>query len=205
MDEKKTLPEYPSNSHKSKEQGEESSLAPRVEKVIAGEVKTPKKSFFKKFISFFISDDVGDVKSHIIFNIVIPAIKHTISDSVDVALLGENGRKKSTIKSYTNYSGRYISDDQNRRERERYNVRDAYEIDDIILDNYGDADLVLDALNDRIEQYGMATVADLYDALGVTANHTDYNYGWNSLRTAKIIRVRNGYMLSLPRVIPLSK
>lgn len=205
MDEKKTLPEYPSNSHKSKEQREESSPAPRVEKVIAGEVKTPKKSFFKKFISFFISDDVGDVKSHIIFNIVIPAIKHAISDSVDVALLGENGRKKPTIKSYTNYSGRYISDDRDRRERERYNVRDAYEIDDIILDNYGDADLVLDALNDRIEQYGMATVADLYDALGVTANHTDYNYGWNSLRTAKIIRVRNGYMLSLPRVIPLSK
>lgn len=205
MYEKKTLPEYPSNSHKSREQTEENSTTPRVEKVIVGEVKQPKKSYLKKFIGLFISDDIEDVKSHVIFNIVIPAIKHAISDAVDVALLGENGRKKPTTKSYTNYSGRYISDDRDRRERERYNVRDAYEIDDIILDNYGDADLVLDALNDRIEEYGMATVADLYDALGVTAKHTDYNYGWNSIRTAKIVRVRNGYMLDLPRVIPLRK
>ncbi len=206
MDEKKAIPEYPSNSHKSREQ-EENSPTPRVEKVIVGEVKKPKKSFFKKILGIFISDDIEDVKSHVIFNIVIPAIKHTISDAVDVALLGEDGQRKPATKSYTNYSGRYISDDRDRdrRERERYNVRDAYEVDDIILDNYGDADLVLDALNDRIERYGMATVADLYDALGVTAKHTDYNYGWNSLRTAKIVRVRNGYLLDLPRVIPLRK
>ena len=207
MDEKKTIPEYPSNSHKSKEQAEEKTPIPKVEKVIIGEIKKPKNNFFKKLVSIFISDDIEDVKSHVIFNIVIPAIKHAISDAVDAALLGEDGRKKPTTKSYTNYSGRYISDDRDRdrRERERYNVRDAYEVEDIILDNYGDADLVLDALNDRIEQYGMATVADLYDALGVTAKHTDYNYGWNSLRTAKIVRIRNGYMLDLPRVIPLRK
>lgn len=205
MDEKKTIPEYPSNSHRSKEQTEASPPAPRVEKVIVGDVKKPKKSFFKKLIGLFLSDDIGDVNSHIMSNIIIPAIKHAISDSVDVALLGEGGRKKPTIKSYTNYSGRYVSDDRDKRERERYNVRNAYEIDDIILDNYGDADVVLDTLNDLIERYGMVTVADLYDALGITANHTDYNYGWNSLRTARIVRVRNGYMLSLPRVIPLSK
>ena len=54
-------------------------------------------------------------------------------------------------------------------------------------------------MDDILEKYGMVSVADLYDLVGVTGNYTDNKYGWTNLSNAEIVRVRDGYQIKLPR------
>lgn len=59
-------------------------------------------------------------------------------------------------------------------------------------------------MDELIDTYGLASVADLYDLVGKTCEYTDNNYGWNDIRSAAVVRVRDGYLLKLPRALPLN-
>lgn len=95
------MEEYKPNSHKSKE--EQKNLVPekRVEKVISGTVKPKKKSEVQKFADVFISEDVNNVKSYIVMDVLVPAIKKAISDivtnGIDMILYGEAGKSKRIL------------------------------------------------------------------------------------------------------------
>ena len=54
-----------------------------------------------------------------------------------------------------------------------------------------------------LDQYGVVKVADMYDAAGLTAPFTANKYGWTSLRNAETVRVRDGYIIKLPKAMPL--
>ena len=54
-----------------------------------------------------------------------------------------------------------------------------------------------------IDTYGIVSVADMYDLVGIATNYTDNKYGWTNLRNAEPIRVANGYMLKLPKAGPI--
>ena len=102
------MEEYKPNSHKSKE--EQKNLVPekRVEKVISGTVKSKKKSEMQKFADVFISEDVNNVKSYIVMDVLVPAIKKAISDivtnGIDMILYGETGKsKKNSTASKVSY------------------------------------------------------------------------------------------------------
>ena len=59
-------------------------------------------------------------------------------------------------------------------------------------------------MDELIETYGMVSVADLYDLVGITCNYTDNKYGWTSVRNAEPVRTRDGYVLKLSRPIPIN-
>jgi len=200
----------PSNSHKDKDSADISEpQRERSGQIVSGTVKTPKKNPLGKLADIFLSGSADDVKSQIIFGIVVPTLKRMASDAFDYALNGNRTGKNvySVGESFTRYAGRFADERRGstRTDSAPYMVRDIYDIGDIIVNSYGDADILLEELCSKIERFGTATVADLYDCIGKTAVHTDYNYGWNSLRTAKIVRVNGGYALRLPRVIALER
>ena len=56
---------------------------------------------------------------------------------------------------------------------------------------------------DVIEQYEVVSVSDLYDMADLVAPHTGNRYGWTDLRNAEVIRVRDGYVIKLPRALPI--
>ena len=58
-------------------------------------------------------------------------------------------------------------------------------------------------MDEIMEEYHIVRVADLYDLVGVTGDYTDNNYGWTNIRNAKIVRVRDGYKIDMPRALPL--
>lgn len=59
---------------------------------------------------------------------------------------------------------------------------------------------------ERLQEYDLVSVADLYTMLGWTSRstHTDQKWGWESLQGADIKMVHDGYLLILPKIIPLS-
>lgn len=200
--------EYKSNSHRSKE-GRTEALTDRnkVEKVVHGRVRTKPKSGVSKITDVFISEDAANVKSYIVMDVLVPAVKKAISDivrdGIDMILYGESrGRKSSSASGYVSYRDYSRSDDRDRFRDSR--SRSSYAHDDIILDSRGEAEEVLTRMDELIDTYGNVSVADLYDLVGKSSEYTDNKYGWTNIRNAEPIRVRDGYMLKLPKALPIN-
>lgn len=85
----------------------------------------------------------------------------------------------------------------------RRSVRASYDFDDVVFDTRGEADEVLSSMDELMDRYGVVSVADMYDLCGMTCNYTDNKYGWKSLARADISRVRDGYMIKLPKAEPI--
>ena len=203
------MTEYKANSHKVREEQkcENKEVVERKKIEPVAKAKTKKKSEIKKFTDVFIAEDVTSVKNYIVNDVLIPAAKKAISDivtnGIDMILYGEargkdRRRDSGSRVSYTKYYERDRDRDYDRR-RER---RSVYDYDDIILDTRREAEDVLNRMDDLIDAYGMVSVADLYDLVGVTGNYTDNKYGWTNLRNAEVRRTRDGYLIKLPKALP---
>jgi hypothetical protein len=223
------IPDYPSNSDKLKEKkvqnsndlknkkvqktdksnGKKDLSEKKVEKTIKGKAKVKKKSEAKKFADVFISEDIQNVKSYIVLDVLIPAVKKAISDivstGIDMILYGGESAKanKSTSSriSYRSYYDNPRNNDRNIRNSSR--TLSGYSYDDVILDNRSEVDEVLERMDELIATYGIVSVADLYDLVGITCNYTDNKYGWTNIKNASVVRVREGYLLKMPKAAPL--
>ena len=206
--------DYKPNSNKFKsEQKSAQQDRENLPKVIKGTARTVKKSEMRKFADSFIVEDISNVGEYIVKDVFIPTIKKTIFDiitnGIDMLLYGTTGRSnKNSIAGKVSYRNYY---DQRNSDRgyssSSYNKPRTphYSYDEIVLDSRGEAEEVLMRMQELIEQYKMASVADLYDLVGVSGDYTDNKYGWINLRNADVIRVRDGYLLKLPKALPLDR
>lgn len=199
--------DYKPNSHRYKEEqkNKEKETERKIEKVVTGKVITKKKSSISKFADEFISEDAKNIKSYVIGEVLIPSAKKVISEIVtnvvDILLYGgsRGGTRRSTADrvSYRNY---YDRDARPVRDTTSYN---SYSYDDIILSTRGEAEDVLSRMDELMDTYGLVRVADLYDLVGITGSYTDNKYGWTNIRSAEVVRVRDGYMIKMPRAIAI--
>lgn len=200
--------EYASNSHKSKTEAKDKKNIPekKVEKVTTGTVK--KKTGFAKVMSLFIAEDITNVKEYVIYDILIPSAKRAIDDIISEGIhmllyKGEPRGSRRSGASKVSYD-RYYRDDRDRRDsRPSENRRSAYDYDTVLIPSRAEAENVLELMNELIDRYDMASIADFYDLVGVTGEYTDEKYGWKDLRSAEVMRSRDGYQIRFPKVIPL--
>ena len=200
--------DYKPNSHKYKaEQQKEIAERPKVEKVVTGKT-TVKKNEIRKFTDIFISEDASNVKSYIFGDVLVPAIKKAIddivSDGVHMILYGGTGRGAKRSDDYTSYSRAYAARrDSDRRYEDPTRSRSGFEYDDIVFESRGDAERVLSRMDEIMEKYGMVRVGDLYDLADLSCDYTANNYGWRNIISADIVRSRNGYIIRMPRPLPI--
>ena len=72
------------------------------------------------------------------------------------------------------------------------------------MDSRGEAEEVFSKMQDLISEYGLVSVADFYDIVGIKGNYTDNRYGWTNIRNAEAVRLRDrSYLLKLPKAMPL--
>lgn len=195
------MEEFKSNSHKSKEQ-----LEKKVDKPVVSGARAKKKSEIRKFADIFVSEDVANVKSYIFLDVLIPAIKKAISDivtnGIDMLLYGEAGRsKRNGTASKISYRSYYEKNDRDMRSPLRQNI--GADFCDVEVDTRKDAEAILSAMDDIIATYGFVSVADMYDLADMEHSFTDNKYGWTDVRSASIVRTRNGYILKMPKRMPL--
>ena len=204
------MEEFKPNSHKSKEAKAIQVPEKKIEKAISGTAKIRKKSEARKFADVFIAEDIESVKSYILMDVLVPAVKKAVSDivtnGIDMILYGESGesKTKSTASkvSYRSYYDNSNGSSSNRRPNS-ISPHSIYNYDEIILSTRGEAEDIVMRMDEIVETYGMVSVADFYDLVGVTSNYTDNKYGWTDVRNAKIVRVRDGYFIKMPRVMPI--
>lgn len=178
----------------------------KLDKVITGNAKV-KKNEIRKFTDIFIAEDANEVKSYILTDVLIPRLKDTFVDiitgAVNMLFYGQAGtRKSSSTASRVSYRS-YYDDKKDPRANEAARRTSSYNFYDITLDSRAEAEEVLDRLDEAIKAYGMVSVGDLYDLVGVSGEYTDQKYGWYNLRNAEAVRVSNGWLLKLPKAMPL--
>jgi hypothetical protein len=205
--------EFPSNSRRpTRPQREEKPK--KIEKVVVSDVVRRKKPLGKRLSETLVGGDARGVWGYIAFEVIVPAFKDTFTDAVSQGVerlvFGEarssSRRTGHRPGGYVNYQSRY-SPGGGRRDEPRQQMsrraRANHDFDEIILATRVEAEEVIDRLFDVVSRYETATVADLYEMVGVTGNYTDDKWGWTDLRGASVQRVRNGYLLDLPRPEPL--
>lgn len=200
-----------SNKYKSEQQAKKTvESEKKVEKVVKGNITVKKKSEVGKFIDKYIAEDVSNIKTYIISDVIIPTIKNTIWDaftnSLDMILFGGTGRAKrsnsgSNRPHYVSYD--QCSNRDNRSNSNSNSSRNRFDFDDIVFSDRRDAEEVLRQMDALMDTYKLVTVADLYDLVGKTGEYTDQKYGWTNLRNANWVRARDGYKLSLPKPLPI--
>lgn len=199
------MSDYKPNSNRFKEEQKDKAPEKRAEKVVTGQVITKKKSGMRKFTDEFISEDAKNIKTYVVGEVLIPTAKKVISEVVtnvvDIILYGgsRGGSKRSTADrvSYRNYY------DRDSRPARTSSYSSSYDYDDIILGTRGEAEDVLMRMDEIMDTYRLVRVADLYDLVGVTAPPTANAYGWTNIRNAEVVRVRDGYMIKMPRAVPI--
>ncbi len=201
------MDDYTPNSNRFKEEqkNNKDTTQKKVEKIVTGPVKIKKKSGLQKIAGEFISEDAKNIKSYVFGEVLIPAIKKAISDivtdGIDIILYGgsRGGNRRSTADrvSYRNYY------DRDNRIRDSRPTNYGYSYEDIILATRGEAEDVLQRMDELMDTYGLVRVADLKDLVGISDNYTDNKYGWTNIRNAEIVRVRDGYMIKMPKAVPI--
>lgn len=199
------------------EKGGETKERQPLQKRISGEVKIKEKNPLKKIAGIVFEEDLSNVKTYVIRDVVIPLIKDAIADSfigaLEMLLYGSTGgrrrRNNATVQdkdkpSYTAYN-RYSDGSSTLRGRRRSSGSgESYDYNEIIMEDRGDAEAVLADLRQALAEYKVATVADLYDLVGKTGEFTDQKYGWTNLDDAYVRRIREGYLLELPKARPIA-
>jgi len=208
------MEQFPSNSQQRKPLGQRAEPKERekVEQVITSGVTQRKRPMGRRFADTFFGGDARGTILYVAEDILVPAAKDMIADAFtrgfERFIFGESrtgsrrgpSRPGSGAGNFVSYNrmgagrGRDDSRDISRR------ARAGHEFDEIILESRAEAELVLEKLSDLIEQYDVATVADLYELVGITSGHTDLKWGWDDMRDAGVDRVRSGgYLLALPK------
>lgn len=209
---------FPSNSFTSRsgglvEQPMSKPEKPRQTRVVKGKVVKRKKSPIKQLISTFIYDDGVNLGDYIIHDIIIPKVKDLLYDIVtggtDRALYGSSGSRPAQ-RNYTSY-GRYYSTTGSGVTSTYYgttgstnstgisSIKTGHSVDEILFDSRAEAEDVLEDMLQIIEEYGSASVMDLYDLVGCGSSYTDTQYGWFNLGSATVRHVRDGYFISFPK------
>ncbi len=195
--------EYQSNSHLSKERQKEEVAERKVQKVVSGNVKT-RENKGRKLTDIFISEDASNVKSYVVMDVIVPAFKKLVfdifTDGIEMVLYGSTGGRKSKS-SAGKVSYRSYYDDKRDRRDDRAVTKTRFEYDDIVYPDRRDAEAVREQMLDILDTYQLVSVLDMYDlaGLGSEAPYTANRFGWTNLRNAEVKRVRDGYIVDLPR------
>ncbi len=216
------MEEFPSNSHRSKSapvtDEKPSKDDKQVTKVVTNKVSQRKKPISKRLSETFFGGDAAGVGQYIMMDVILPAMKDALSDAVsqgiDRILFGESrssGRtrhaRSENRNGFVSYNRFANNQRDSRRDEPRQmsrRARSTHNFDEIVLATRVEADNVLTRMDDLIERYGEATVADLYGLVDITASHTDDKWGWKEdLHAARVQRIRDGYLLNMPRPEPL--
>lgn len=194
-----------------------------VVKINSEDVK--KKSIGRQFISSLITSDMGIIGEHL-GDIFISAVQDTAIDvgCTFITMLFGGGSNRTASRrwnssyngwnnqSKTNYGTIYRTNDtgyfktgteKKSYEEPSWSRRSSMDYMDIPFNTRPDAEKVLDAMRDILDQYPSVSVADFYDLVGYNYgnNYTCNDYGWTDLSNVTVTWSRGAWYIALPRAI----
>lgn len=199
---------YPSNKGPGKQPEEKKLTA-----IVDGAVRR-KQPMSKRVFGSLIQGDASSVFRYILEDVALPAAKDMltsmVSEGIERMVYGDS--RSSTRRStgrpsgtggYINYNRMTVPPRSEPRTGMSRTARSQHEFDEIVIPSRPQADDVLVRLEDLIDRYKVATVSDLYELVGESSSFADEKWGWTDIRDARVKRVRDGYLLEMPRPEPV--
>lgn len=168
--------------------------------VVKGRVRN--KTTGTRLSDIFIAEDVKSVAAHVFDNLIVPRFKVLIVDTINSAaralLLGEtvvDGPRRRDPAGNVSYNSIYDSPRASKSNR----TSSGFRYNELIFDTYGDAQFVLDSMDEMLASAGEVTIADMYEAADRTCPFTYTYYGWTSIANAKIVSDPDGFWIKMPK------
>ena len=208
-----------SNSYKSRETArrndDDTKRKPKMEKIASG-IKV-KPSTRSKIVDIFFPQGINtdEVWEYLLKERIAPGILAGIrgfcDDFLDATLGPASGRgaiykaEKHRHTPYSSISSLYRSSDEPPKEREKGRwSRKPYAYSEVAFRSRAEAEEVLDAMEEALDRYKIVTVADLYELSGEEPEPTDFQYGWTSIKAARVEKISGGaFVISLPKASPI--
>lgn len=203
----------------------------RVTPVVTGTRKVANSNLIKLKNSL-INEDARNVKDYLIYDLAAPAATNFLIDLIiDLVSNGLNYIFKPVAKTTVRtrsaspigtkiYFGKPT--DYNGISKNRQIIR---EPERNKLESYGEAAVkdkaegykIIESVQDCIDSYGYARVADFNEAAGITGDYTDNNYGWTDISGYEFIPARievnengevhnvRGFILKMPAASPIKQ
>lgn len=212
---------FPSNSDKSRE----ITNRPPVEPVIhnSSNVTSASKSWGQRLLRAFISSDATNIKEYIICDVIIPTIKNTIVDVVEMTFFGNStGRgsrysggsgnyyynyAKASKNAYNSSYGYYGNGGYANNTQPMTQEADLPDYRDIVITGPNaryEAEKIVTEMRNNLEMYGSVPVSDLYRLCGMTPDYTKENWGWGGDPAQIGIRMVNGgWLIVVPNASPI--
>ena len=207
--------DFPPNSEASKRQVE---AEKDITRVTSSEPVRRRRSLGKQFKEVFIAGDARSAVRFAVMDVVLPMARdlvfEAVSEGFQKLIFGESRRYRGVTRpqageygyvAYNRYSSTSappsrLTSPQRALSRQ---ARARHDFDEIVLDSRVEAEQVIDELFEVVSRYESASVADLYQLVGLATAHTDHKWGWTDLHGAGVSRVRGGFLLDLPDPEPL--
>lgn len=213
MDEKDKYTPNSNKYHMANDVANKTAVETKRASIVKGAVTVKEKSAFKKMVEAFFLKDVEDVKTYLVYDVLLPELKDAIYNLINngsqMWLYGNTSRTRrpgsSSNVARVSYNKCY---DQGRPERPASNnmTRSSMKFDDVEFEDLADAEEVLNQLVDILETYQQVSVADFCEMAGIPDVYTDRRYGWLNLATAEVRRMSGGgYYIKLPKAVLLPK
>lgn len=180
-----------------------------IEKVVNGTVKTKKKNAVTKFADVFLAEDIDSVKKYLVSEVVVPTLKKAFFDFItkgaSMFIYGDSrGAKTSDFRSADSISYRNYSDYSKGDRRPAIPMRAyGYSYEDLIYESHAEASEVLTRMDELMESYKVVSIADMKELSGIACVHTDYDYGWDDIRSANIVPLKDGWVIKMPKATPI--
>lgn len=201
-------------TEKPKKEKAESEKDEKLEKVVQGEVVTRKKPLGTRMKDIFFGGDFTSAGQYLAAEVLLPAFRNLLIESItkgaERVVLGDSslarGRPQTGYGPRVTYNSPINRGPYRETTGRRANLPDQptnrprgrHDSTQVILASKGDAEMVLERMQDIIDRYEVASIADLHELTGLPTSHTDNKWGWESLRYAEIRQIREGYLLDLP-------
>lgn len=210
--------DYSSNKPEDKETKETNEDKPSkdIQKVVTGEVIQKQKTFGSKFKEVFFGGDFKMTMRYLAGDVLLPAARNLIVDAttkgIERAVYGDTpyrrGGSSNVYRPRIQYDSRYSSNPLRPDPRAPIMLPDqpprrphpTRDFNEIILQTREDAEAVVDQMVEILSKYDSASLADLYETLGLPSAHTDNKWGWKYLGKVNIQQVRQGYLVQFPAI-----
>lgn len=151
-----------------------------------------------------LAGEIQNIGNALFAEVVLPAIETGMLDFLmsGVSMLfnksgSGGGHQQPNRKSYNSMYSR-----KNRSRRgilqRRYSEPEDTIFEDVFFDNREDAGMVLGRMMERTAEYGVATVGDLNNLVGLNSNSTYERYGWVDLQGTRVHYTTEGYLIGFP-------
>jgi len=199
--------DHPNKPKAQAEEKERKKLAP----VVSGTVVAKKPSELSRVARAFMAEEATNIGSYILLDVLIPTVKDAILDMLTMIFHGGAGKPRNygtQRASKISYQPYYDYQKQSQRpDPQQRAPRTGFEFDDLVFPTRGDAEMVLDTMNEAIITYGVVSILDLHDFAGVSLSNYagGQKYGWTDISGCRAVGVRGGgYILKLPKAVQIN-